>query len=62
VRIDSPVLVNLVKIYDVQGRLMEQVELQGRNTFQVNELEGGFYLIELYSGTELQLRQKLLVE
>jgi hypothetical protein len=60
--IDSPQDIDLVKIFDIQGRLIRYFELNGQTSLDVSKLEKGLYLVEIFNENKLLNYQKIMIQ
>lgn len=58
----SPLKIDRVNLFDLQGRLVKQFELTSQTSLDVSDLESGVYLIEMLNENKILNRQKLIVK
>ena len=59
----SPLKIDRVNIFDLQGRLVKQFEFfRGQTSLDVSDLESGVYLMEIINGNEILMHQKIIIK
>jgi hypothetical protein len=62
IQIQSPLKIDRIQFYDLQGRLLKSEVLNGRTSMNASDLENGVYLIEILNQNKILHRQKLIVK
>jgi hypothetical protein len=60
--IESPHNIELIQVYDLQGRLILTDELIGRTSIDITNIKCGVYLIELYQLNKIVSHQKIIIK
>jgi hypothetical protein len=58
----SPLKIDRVNIFDLQGRLVKQYELRGQTSLDVSDLESGVYLMEIQNKNEILMHHKIMIK